>query len=418
MPASEPNFDARMVDWLYDELDPAEAKSFEKHLEANPAVLAEAHALKRTREAFREMDQCEPSVGLSSKLMHEAARAVAQSPGLWARLTAFMQPVFLHPAASAMATLVVVAGVAGALYSRNGDMAVQPTAAVSANESAGDEGDPNAAALAPARESASATTVPAKNLAVGGSAGLAQGVTEEQGYRIDLASDGAEGKIKAAEDSLQSERSTSKDDDAPSEFDKKWGGKDSFDLGVIAPEAEMPQRDAPPKGRLNRLPEERGYAAPPPPALAKPAITGKTRTTETKSAKKRQEVPPQPRTRSKSAGPGKGPAQIQDQDKEKPDPLSWADEKTRVLNAAAKDKRCLDAGRIANDILDQKPSYYKQKVEGSKAVSDCGRYVASETNRRAKLRKKQAAAARKKAAGTPTKAKAAPRDETRSEALD
>ena len=396
MPSSEPNFDAKMVDWLYDELDPAEAKSFEKHLEDNPAAQAEADALMRTREAFRDLDQSEPSVGLSSILMHEAAQAVVKQPSLWARFSGLFQPVFMHPAASAMATLVVVAGVAGALYSRNGDMAQEPRAAaeLSAYDSP-NEVTLNDPATAPQALNAPSPIVGDKaraELAVGG-----EGRADDNGYRVGLADEFAQDAIEEAEDNRRSKVDEKKSAVAASAFKNESAGKGGFALdGESKPK---PAEDSPDAWSDNKG-SSRGYASPPP---SQPGSAfGESAPTSKKKARKNAK--PSPKKPLRRSAPTKT---LETAEQPEGKALAWEVQKNNGLKAAAKDKRCRDAGRIANDILDKKPGYYKKNVKGSKAVSDCGRFVAIETKRRAKQRQKQAVRSRKKAAGSPKKAKAA-----------
>jgi hypothetical protein len=421
MPSSEPNFDAKMVDWLYDELDPAEAKSFEQHLEANPAAQAEASALMRTREAFRDLDQSEPSAGLSSMLMHEAAQAAVKTPGLWATFSGWFQPVFMHPAASAMATLVVVAGVAGALYSRNGDMAAEPKAAAvhSSNEASAVAMEPspslNAPMADPETAMGAAQAEERADKAVEGDEGLA----ENDGYRVGMADEMAQGAIEEAEDNLGA-----RVEEAKSAFGSSTAKNGPPGKGGFAFDGKENRGSAASSGdgfADNKSGSRgRGFASGPPPAEAvTPSPTSKSDDRAPKRAlskkKARKNAKPSsndPLARSLSVSSPKNtkaptrPA------------VAWEVQKNNGLKAAAKDKRCRDAGRIANDILEKNPSYYKKNVKGSKAVSDCGRFVASETQRRAKQRQKQAARSRKKAAGAPKKAKAAPHLDEATTTLD
>ncbi len=424
MPSSEPNFDAKMVDWLYDELDPSEVESFEKHLEANPAAQAEAAALKRTREAFRELDQSEPPPALSAILMHEAAKSVQQSPGLWARFAGLFQPIFLHPAVSAMATLVIVAGVAGALYSRHGDMAYEPKASVNASmgEAAPAEELPAAANLPSTLQGLTAMEDSESALANEVGDDLAESESDlpgNDGYRVGMANKATEGAIQSAADSRNARRFDDDNSNSNAWGSGKGGG------GSASDSSARPEYKAPAQGMLGgantiAISGGRGYASsPPPPPSAKPKPEPSVQTAKSKrsrkspASKKRDFAAP-----SEKAAEERAPVAREANKEQKDKAGSWEDQKRSVLNAAAKSKRCREAGRIANDILDKKPAYYNRKVKNSQAVSDCGSYVASETKRRAKRRSKQAANARKKAAGTPKKAKAAPRKTDYNSALD
>jgi hypothetical protein len=96
---------------------------------------------------------------------------------------------------------------------------------------------------------------------------------------------------------------------------------------------------------------------------------------------------------------------------------SWEETQTTRLKAAWKGKRCQEAGKIANDILDRNPDFYTKRVKNTKAVTECSYYVKNETKRRARKRR----ATKKRASGGSTsKAKAAPqRDEAAaSEAME
>ncbi len=408
MPSSEPNFDAKMVDWLYDELDPAEVESFERHLAADPEAQAEADALRRTRDAFRELDESEPAMALSSMLMHEAAKAVETSPSLWSRIAAFFQPVFFHPAVGAMATLVVVVGIAGALYSRNGDMAVEPVAALEQAEgqAAANIQEPSAAPAAMMAEEEK----PSDDWEGADTESLDEDDSANDGYSVDVASKSAEGNIAAA--STASRARIAKEE---SKQDKSLRRGMAFDQA--RPEPETAKRELFADSKTNAVSGGRGYAPPPPPSVKKPAGPGGSFAANKdlgKQSKKKSRARPKRNAPNESRSATGASNKQQDGQA-----LSWEDEKTAVLKAAAKNKRCVEAGRIANDILDKKPTYYKRKVKGSKAVSDCNKFVAIETKRRAKARSKQAANARKKAAGVPSKAKAAPRtDESRASSLD
>jgi hypothetical protein len=408
MSSSDTNFDALMVDWLYDELDPAEAKSFEEHLEAHPEARAEATALKQTRAAFQELDEAEPPSSLSAILMHEAAQAAEPKVGLWASFTALFQPIFMHPGVSAMATLVVVVGVAGALYSRKGDVAMeaQPVAVTAQPSADKAMGAPPPAAPAP-------ETLAAKELE---QTIEAEEVADEEapepdpsvGYQVGLAGDGAEGAIATAKDSfdkLEERKSDSKS--LPGKLGRANTRKTA--KGRSTRDFESDRSENKPSdiafgtvdSSTNAISGARAFADAPAGGEAAPAEkaqSGKRSKSKPKVAKKK--------ARPKSTAPANrraqaGPAQAQQKQ-------SWEDQKAATLAAAARDKRCRDAGIIANDILDKKPAYYKKKVAGTKAVKDCRSYVASETKRRAKVRSKRAARS-KKAAGQPKKAKAAPR---------
>ena len=121
------DIDALMIDWLYDELDEVKSADFDQHLAGCARCRMEIESLQQTRAAVHEWPEVDPPAGLSAILLHEAAkhapgkrRAVAiagdeDKPGLWSWLAGCFTPVLRHPQAAAIATLILVAGVAGSL---------------------------------------------------------------------------------------------------------------------------------------------------------------------------------------------------------------------------------------------------------------------------------------------------------------
>lgn len=114
--------DALMMDWLYDELEPEHHASLTEHIDGCANCAAEIQSLRATRAMFADLPQVEPPPGLSAMLLQEAAKqaprgdAAERRPGIWAWLSGLFQPLAAHPAAAALASLVLVAGVAGTLY--------------------------------------------------------------------------------------------------------------------------------------------------------------------------------------------------------------------------------------------------------------------------------------------------------------
>lgn len=382
MPSSDPNLDALMVDWLYDELTPTEARSFEEHLRTHPEVQAEVSALKRTRAAFQDMQQSEPAPALTSILLHEAALAVEKQPGFWARVAALFQPVFLHPAASAMATVIVVAGVAGALYSRNGDMMVEPMATRS--ESAAQVAAP---ATAPATASRGGSIAPLEIQKAGAKLG------ERTDYAVDMASEQEEDSIEEASTvvALPEKREAKKSVPRSFKANKKRSTDGVVIGGIVA----------------NAVSGAGAFAQPPEPntdADAEDSSSGFGDKLEL-SGRKEEVAQEGKYGRRRVAKPKQSGRQSSPQGLRKKMPAkdaSWEANQMASLKAAKGKKRCNEVSQIANDILDKKPKYYKDKVAGTKVVGDCGAYVANETRRRSKVRSKQG---RK---GAPSKRAASP----------
>lgn len=120
-----------LLEYLYDELEPADRTAFERALPTHPEVAREVQAHQATRLAFRGYARESAPAGLLDDLIAEveaggpvAARATAKAPGFWERVRAFLaQPAF----AMAFVTLVV-AGV-GLVASRKGEVPGMPPSA-------------------------------------------------------------------------------------------------------------------------------------------------------------------------------------------------------------------------------------------------------------------------------------------------
>jgi len=170
-----------------------------------------------------------------------------------------------------------------------------------------------------------------------------------------------------------------------------------------------------PKTRASRTP-----AAPPKPVVG--GVTGKFRyTTPAKKPPTTTSVTkPSPRKVTKKSGYAQQRVtSTQSQQpayrayKVSPRVQIWTQKQHTRLNSAVGSKKCLQAARIANDILDRNPNYYYKRVGPTKQVKVCRWYVNKEWNRRAKSRSRRAKARRpkrskSKVGGVPSKAKAAP----------
>ena len=396
MSSSNTDFDATLLDWLYGELDSDAMASFEAHLETHPEHRAEAHALRDTRMAFQELPQAEPSGALTAMLMHQAAASVQPKEGMWASFVGLFQPIMLHPAAAAMATVVLLAGVAGTLYLKNGNMVAEPTAASSKAERPAEA--PGAAAPEPAmfadRESEGLDEAKLKNAQEAPNTKADDG--DSRKFSADLASPAQEEVLRAAisqEDSRLGRQSRATGKSKPS-------GKDvtEKDLGART-EGRDGDNFAFNSSTSNAI---SGGAL----ALdAKPAVNQKAPAKKTRSSRgmvggstAETIAPPSP-TRSKTSTPVNKPQ-------------SWESQQVADFQVAARGKRCRDAGRIANDLKEKSPLAYKQNVKGSPEETDCSYYIASETKRRKTARTKRTAKSKKAGQGksVPKKAVAAPEE--------
>lgn len=372
MSSTKPEFDALMVDWLYGELDAAEAASFEEHLARHPEARAEAEAYKRTRAAFQDLGEAEPTHSLSAILMHEAALAVTPKETLWSRFAALFQPILLHPAASAMATVVLLCGVAGALYLKDGAKLAEPVASSTAPAPA------DRSSLEAARDPAPQPALPAADLAA--QEEMAAGYRDDSnfdkdGFAVDLVGDERQQAITGARQAARSEtiREAEAKPEGAAIVDSKSRKKSKEDRGGTAGGLVADKVDAEPTtSATGALSLRKGPAG------------------EFKSA------PADTATNERANGKAE----------------AWEKTQKQNLQLAAQSKRCKEVGRIANDILDKNSIYYKEEVEQSKGAEDCRYFIASETQRRAKSRARRAAARAKAKQGdsVPKKALAAPRE--------
>jgi hypothetical protein len=120
------NISELMVEYLYQELDPAQLENFESHLQTCSKCAGELSAYERTRVMMREISDQEPPTRISAFLLQQANSAMEPSTvGFWQRLHESLRMVVLHPAMTAAATLVVVLGISFYVY-RNGTPPTQP----------------------------------------------------------------------------------------------------------------------------------------------------------------------------------------------------------------------------------------------------------------------------------------------------
>jgi hypothetical protein len=388
--------DALMLDRLYGELPESSSsrRSFDQHVEDCVRCRAELASLERTREAIRELPEEEPPPALSAILLHEAARRAPGSPraavaddeggrGPWAWLLKVLRPLAAHPAATAVATLVLVAGVAGSLYVRGKHQVAEPQAS-----SAAAPPPVHAAAAVEPEAEPEAESERAAALAVNGyllgaeAADVGLLGAEDQDIldltlldtkEVPLREQRNEEAGERAADERKLRRPTSTRSAAPRPRAEPTGVVANVVSGtdpLIRKDADdaLPPKTAAFEARVAQQPSSAGA---PPPAEASPR--GATR------------------------------------DASQPE-LVWAQSQHDQLAQAVKDEKCREAARIANDILDRNAAYYRANVAGSKDVQRCQWYVADEQRRRAGARARRAAPAPKKPADSAAETPAATSD--------
>jgi hypothetical protein len=302
----------------------------------------------------------------------------------------FMRSVLLHPAMAAAAMLVLIIGVAGPMYLKQGDQYAGPKKApeITASDSAGDR----TGMLPPA---ATATTT----------ADAAAAPTEQYQVALD---DGAGGKMADRSEDEQSRSLADKKQVAAAETKKaqleSQLALESRRREVAKNEKALAKESAAPKNEPPKAAEEQPVAKSAP--KAKPSKGYIEVTTPDQSPKDfegnatvagRGDASKQDSVASNRPGggavpkaPASGsttpttpmpapppPAENKPVDA-KPDPmLAWAKEQHGKAIVAAK-KDCKLAASIVTQISNRAPAYYSANIENDRALKSCQQYIAQE----------------------------------------
>jgi hypothetical protein len=420
--------DGLMMDWLYDELDPSSSAKVAQHVDGCSRCSTEMAALRRTRAAFHGMSHLEPPAAISAILLHEAARrapgamaegAARHSP-FWERVRDWLRPIGHHPGLAAMASLLLVAGVAGALYVRRGwdigaphelpDTApaaapatppASPEQPVFADKRARDveQKAPEKGEVAGAEQNDPAAGPRSTQSPSPGPEPARPSAGERgDGFAAGLLDADKEADLRQAEYAQAPEQTAQRKRMAPPKVEEA-GVKREAKKSIAS--SDRPESEA--DGEVNR----RGVD---------PAVSD-----DTGSRQARNEVGRAAPAEPENAAPGGAAVATGKPDAAATRTLSkreegWLSVQEQKLTALARGKRCREAAAIANDILDRNPEYYVRRIRDSKDVEPCRSLVSVETKRRAARR---ARAPGGKAAGASQKAKAAPaRDEAAAEKSD
>ena len=342
------DIDALMMDWLYGELDPQNAQSFSSHLEDCSRCHTELAAFERTRELVGELPSEEPPSAVSAILIREAAtRATPQKEeskgGILAWLSKLVQPL-QHPALAAVATLVLVAGVAGTFYLRDGDDQFVEPELSSEPLAVADKSESPRADLPPA-----APPPPASNELADDISGLDQ-------------------------DSEKDEAKTASASPARTETE---GRKADLLAGKRQQEARDLLKERKKRRRADQKKAKIVAAKPEP----KPnAISGGN---QLRSAPKKKA--------DKSFDSGFAGENTNNRPyrayRDRPD--SWVSQQQLRITAAYNRNDCKTAAKIANDILDRSPDLYTKNTSKLEAVKRCKAYVSKEARKRRIARKKR-----------------------------
>ncbi len=454
MPNRSEETDRLMMDFLYGELSDTEAAEFEAKVAESSDLSAELDGYRRTREAFSALPEEDPPDRLTAILLHEAAKrapapgrkravTVEERPGFFATIAGWFQPVLRHPAAMSMAALVLIAGVAGALYMRGVDTA-HPTAKTKAPLPATDrivrietEGvRPEAAgAEVDGRFALDNANADPNDPLTGFAADEAKPVagllddSERRNRNAQLASATEEQALREQE---KTERRVAA---APPE--PKQGYSYSSELAPSKKSAGKAKAPEKPRFKADQAMANAVSGADP---IATPEdeapSAGSGSVAEGRVARSSTSRPDStiaagdadmlrddradddgagaPMTRGASAAP---PPALSSE----PTPTTGKEQKklaeSRALHGAlnmvldnprkkSKSARCSEAAKIANDLLDKDRDYYYRKVASSKELQPCAMYVRQETERRARKRASKKAKRRAKDAPAPAEADA------------
>jgi hypothetical protein len=387
------DIDALLIGALYGELTPADEARLNAHLESHPGDKSALADLTTARNAVRESRfltvQIEPPQAVSALLLQEASRrAPAKVVGKdkqesW--FARFVSSFARHPAMAAAAMLVLVVGVAGTMYLRNGK---QDLVAQQSTETFGADRVPAAAAPSAADQ---------------GVLEEAKELRQQAGSSFNATLAEPSDKLSKGDASIATERprdSDAKKREAAAVATPPKAAANRTYIGVQAEPSPQP-KEIESKEQSNAESDSRrsrgagvstGGSAPgvarnekSDPAIATPA-------------------PPPPvapraqQTTTPRGGEAVGGDALRDGQNQKSDEeAGWAREQHVKVANAVKANNCKDATTIAVQISSRAPGYYKENVEGDRELKKCVAYINVEREKE-ELRLKAARALQKKQA--------------------
>ncbi|MBV8759245.1 MAG: hypothetical protein JO257_18300 [Deltaproteobacteria bacterium] len=446
------DIDALLIGALYGELTPADEAVLAAHLESHPADKTALDDLKSAREQVKTSRifelQTEPPQAISAVLLQEAARrapkkvAVAADEPRESWFHRFVRSFASHPAMAAAAMLVLVVGIAGTIYMKNGSVGVEKTV---------DQGEMTAATPttppAVAVADPSAKTEAAKDQAAGSAAAYQVGLAEGQLDRKEQVAQAAPETEKAAERQqadnqparakiAQPTTTTAKADDAVAfepkaaphaaskgDYGKKKGTgylevetpqpqpkempdtHDSNDKvadgeayggvssGAIAgggggqkqagPSnkfATPPAANSAPGGAATTAPAQPAPAPAPAPQAAPPPPPADVAKNVSKPSAPKPETKPSPPPAKTVA---KAPAQEAPVEATGGDTtlIAWAKQQHATAIAQVKAGNCSAAAQVAVGVRNRAYGYYQQNMENDRALKGCASYIADAVNR-------------------------------------
>jgi len=424
------DIDALLISALYGELTPADEARLQTHLESHPGDKSALADLTLTRNTVRESRfltvQVEPPQAVSALLLQEASRrkvvVAKEQPAHEGWFSRFVRSFAAHPAIAAAAMLVVVVGVAGTMYLRNGSgqfadqstssrmaeqMAPPPATAPAVDEAKLLERNAGSAFEAHLEDTA---TPAAPTGATAADHGLADGeggdmaaadkadrqVTEEPAKtkiaaaRDDLAKDAKPQKARRTYITTETPKYKPMEldaDNGPSKGGRVANNQDAYQI------TSKPGGARPDPATTRSRPEPVTAMPPPPKPSPAPKVATKAPAQQVRG--------------------GAATGDVDDQKKEANEKVDeesrWArDQHVKVANAV-RANNCKQASTLALALSNRAPGYFAQNVENDRALKQCMTYINAErekeaerTQRARALKQRQADEAAKRAAPRPT----------------
>ncbi|MCX5747301.1 MAG: hypothetical protein NT062_32950 [Proteobacteria bacterium] len=376
-----PDIDALLIGALYGELTPADEARLSAHLDAHPTDQRALDGLRITREAVRESRilaiSLDPPQAISAVLLQEAARRAPkfvphreQQEGGW--FTRFVRSFAAHPAMAAAAMLVMVVGVGGLLYMKNG-----------ANQFATSTVDEATVAT---QATATSPRAPAPSASAGSGfvfndEGAKQDVAKEaakeaDSYRVDLADDSLRRDNAPQGIVVHTPEPMVKDLDAKLEAKPRPTATPPTDaLAMSAPKKMAPKAKEESKGMADAktstaASNARGdeIASTDPQAPGGVAVGGAAGAA----------APVQ--TPDKNMAQRSEPSKVVKADSSL---VAWAQDQHARVSALVKAGNCPDAAKLASTIATRAPEYYNQAIATDRALKQCSAYFSAEREKAA-----------------------------------
>jgi hypothetical protein len=429
------DIDALLIGSLYGELSSADEARLKAHLESHPADRTALDGLTCTRDAVRASRifdvQVEPPQSVSALLLQEAARRAPRESAREGWFVRLRRSFLMSPAMAAAAMLVLVIGVAGTLYLREGDHFAQPEIAAPEGSTGGAghatqaEGAFGSAAPAPAAPTTSppvaAEEADKAAQAPGAAADTARAKLAQDArrdadgsYRVGLADEGGRGGDAVEQPKKAEVAQLPKPEPRPAPEPKRdeqakvarQAGPGAL-LEVTTPRAapkdlddEARSQKLAVKGRA-QIEDARPAEAPmaePAIAAAKPAAPA-TRALDAAA----------PATAGATAGIARAPGAAagggaagavggayggEEKSVASDGELAWAREQHTRLIGQVRAGHCTEAAGIAVALSSRAPGYYQQNVENDRSVKTCLPYITAERERAAERARARAATVR------------------------